>query len=373
VRKPEVTLEESKNGPGKEDPMSVSGGDNRDPQPAANTPKSSPNPDQTAEPSSPEPSEERLRELLRAYQQTLDKVDDLPTVVVWVPWGRKGVGGYLKIPYLRLFLKYFVTYHIGRSLDSLNRHLLATAAISSDPDSDSSKREAVKLYLQSLPAPPYRILIFVAVLAALVIALPLQAFGNAFYVLDLVGAMLRFDVSYLSRALQGDKVGPTVRSLIVLVIGLVGVGALLTSPFGLKRMLFNLYPWTKERLESTAARSHGYRVEGLYALEEGIFSEVGTRSPKEGRWDLVFQTFLLSLLLVFGLCMAALTLVVYMSWYIHLDVDLGLPRMESHFTLPVVSWVYYALFTGVVFALIVLLLRRLLIAWKKRSRNAASG
>jgi hypothetical protein len=47
--------------------------------------------------------------------------------------------------------------------------------------------------------------------------------------------------------------------------------------------------------------------------------------------------------------------------------------MESHFTLPVVSWVYYALFTGVVFALIVLLLRRLLIAWKKRSRNAASG
>jgi hypothetical protein len=47
--------------------------------------------------------------------------------------------------------------------------------------------------------------------------------------------------------------------------------------------------------------------------------------------------------------------------------------METHFTLPQVSWGYYALVTGVVFALIVLLLRRLLIAWKKRSRNAASG
>ena len=104
------------------------------------------------------------------------------------------------------------------------------------------------------------------------------------------------------------------RSLIVLLIGLIGVGALLTSPFGLKRILFNLYPWTKERLDSTAARSHGYRVEGIYALEEGIFSEVGIRRPKEGRWDLVFQTFLLSLLLVFGLCMAALTLAVLMSW-----------------------------------------------------------
>jgi len=378
---------------------------NRDPEPAPNTPKSSPNPYQKSEPSSPESSEdhaspegrtpeqeqeqeqeeeqeeeqeareeseERIRVLLKAYQQTLNEVEDLPTVV-WVPWGRKGVGRYLKVPYLRLFLRYFVTYHIDRSLDTLNRHLLATAAISSDPDSNSSKREAVKLYLQSLPSPPYRVLIFSAVLAALVIALPLQAFGNVFYVLDLVGAMLRFDVSYVGRALAGKDLGPTVRSLIVLLIGLIAVAALLTSPFGLKRILFNLYPWTKERLDSTAARSHGYRVEGIYALEEGIFSEIGIRSPKEGRWDLVFQTFLLSLLLIFGLCMAALTLVVYMAWTIKLNVDLGLPRLETHFTLPQVSWGYYAVFTGLVFALIVLLLRRLITAWKNRSRNAASG
>ena len=206
-----------------------------------------------------------------------------------MPWDRKGVGRYFKVPYLRLFLRYFVKYHIGRSLDTLNRHFHAIAAVSSDPDANSSKREAVKLYLQSLPSPPYRILIFSAVLAALVIALPLQAFGNAFYVLDLVGAMLRSDVSYVGRALQGKNSGPTVRSLIVLLVGLIGVGALLTSPFGLKRMLFNLYPWTKERLDSTAARSHGYRVEGIYALEEGIFErgrhpaskggEVGPRVP----------------------------------------------------------------------------------------------
>ena len=374
--------------------MAVSGGDNRDPEPppAANSPKSSPNPHQTPQSSSspkpsedhanPEPttpeeeareeSEERIRGLLKAYQQTLDTVHDLPAVV-WVPWARKGVGRYLKVPYLRWFLRYFVEYHIRRSLVSLNRELLATAAISSDPDSNSSNREAVNLFLQSLPSPPYRVLIFVAVLAALVIAIPLQAFGNAFYVLDLVGAMLRFDVGYLSTALEGDKVGPTVRSLTVLLIGLIGVGALLTSPFGLKRILFNLYPWTKERLESTAARSHGYRVEGIYALEESIFAEVGTRPPKEGRWDLVFQTFLLSLLLVFGLCMAALTLVIYMSWNININVNVKGSHLHSHFILPEVSWGYYAVFTGLVFALIVLLLRRLITAWRERSRNAASG
>jgi hypothetical protein len=368
--------------------MAVTGGEKGDPEPAANTPQSSPNPDQTAEPSSPEPSEdhanpegttpeqeaarqeseERIRGLLKAYQETLNTVEDLPTVV-WVPWDRKGPGRYFKVPYLRFFLKYFIEHHIGRSLDTLNRRFLATAALSSDPDANRSNRETVKLYLESLPSPPYRLLIFAAVLAALVIATPLQAFGNVFYVLDLVGAMLRSDVGYVGRALQGNELGPTVRSLIVLLVGLIVVAALLTSPFGLKRILFNLHPWTKERLDSTAARSHGFRVEGLYALEEGIFGEVGIRRPKEGRWDLVFQTFLLSLLLVFGLCMAGLTLVILMSWRINLNVDAG-GSAKVHFTLPEVSWAYYALFTGFVFAAFVILLKRLVTAWKKRSRNA---
>ena len=328
--------------------MAGTGGVTRDPEPAANTLKSSPNPGQTAEPSSPEPSEdhtnpevttpeqearreseERIRGLLKAYQQTLDTVEELP-VVVWVPWDHKGPGRYVKVPYLRLFLTYFVEYHIGRSLDTLNRRFYATAALSSDPDANRSNREAVQLYLQSLPSPPYGILIFAAVLAALVIALPLQAFGNVFYVLDLVGAMLRFNVSYVDRALEGKDLGPTVRSLAVLLVGLIGVGALLTSPFGLKRILFNLHPWTKERLDSTAARSHGFRVEGLYALEDSIFEEAGIRRPKEGRWDLAFQTFLLSFLLVFGLLMAGLTLVVFMSWNVNRNVDTVAPA-NVHF------------------------------------------
>src|SRR5215207_4564778 len=236
--------------------MALTGQGKGDPGPAANTPNSSPNPDQAAESSGPEPSEDpegttpeqearqeyegHIRGLLKAYQETLDTVEELPAVV-WVPWDRKGPGRYFKVPYLRLFLKYFVEYHIGRSLDTLNRRFHATAALSSDPDANRSNREAVKLYLQSLPSPPYRTLIFGAVLAALVIALPLQGFGNVFYVLDLVGAMLRFDVSYVGRAFAGKEFGPTARSLAVLLVGLIVVGALLTSPFGLKRILFNLH------------------------------------------------------------------------------------------------------------------------------------
>ena len=220
--------------------------------------------------------------------------------------------------------------------DTLDRRFHAIAAVSDDPDANRTNRDTVKLYLQSLPRLPYRLLIFAAVLAALVIALPLQAFGNVFYVLDLVGAMLRSDVGYVGRALQGNELGPTVRSLIVLMVGLIVVAGLTTSPFGLKRILFNLHPWTREHLDSTAARSHGFRVEGLYALEDSVFAGVGIRRPNEGRWDLAFQTFLLSFLLVFGLCLAGLTLVVFMPWNIHLNLDTGAPA-DVHFLLPKVS------------------------------------
>ena len=381
-----MTLKGSKNGSGKEDPTAASREEKLEPEPAANTSKNSSNPDQTAESSradqsehqaepqatTPEQearqeSEERIRGLLRAYQQTLDTVEELPAVV-WVPWDRKGPGSYFKVPYLRWFLKYFVVHHIGRSLDALNRRFYAIAAVSDDPDANRTNRETVKLYLQSLPRLPYRLLIFAAVLAALVIALPLQAFGNVFYVLDLVGAMLRSDVGYVGRALQGNELGPTVRSIIVLLIGLIVVAGLMTSPFALKRILFNLHPWTTERLDSTAARGHGFRAEGLYALEDSVFEEVGIRRPHEGRWDLAFQTFLLSFLLVFGLLMAGLTLVILMSWNVNLNLDAG-GSADVHFYLPVVSWAYYALFTGLVLTAFVLLLRRLVAAWKKRSRK----
>jgi len=339
-------LEGSKNGPGSADPEGTT-------------------PEQEAK----QESEERVRVLLKAYQEVLEAVEELPAVV-WVTWDRKGLGRYFKVPYLRWFLAYFVTYHIDRSLNTLDRRFNAIAALSDDPDSDGPNSGAVERYLRSLPKPPYGVLIFAAVIAALVIALPLQAFGNAFYVLDLVGAVLRFNLGYVSRALEGNQLGATVRSLIVLLVGLIAVGAVLTSPFGLKRILFNLHPWSREHLDSTAARRHGYRVEGLYALEDRVFEEAGIRRPKEGRWDLVFQTFLLVLLLVFGLCMAGLTLVILMSWNINLHVDTG-SSAHVNFRLPVVSWVYYALFTGLVFAAFALLLKRLVAAWKKRGRNAS--
>ena len=85
--------------------MAVTGGEKRDPEPASHIPESSPNPEGTTpEQEARREFGERLRGLLQAYKDTLNTVKDLP-VVVWVPWDRKGVGRYFKVPICDGFLR----------------------------------------------------------------------------------------------------------------------------------------------------------------------------------------------------------------------------------------------------------------------------
>jgi hypothetical protein len=361
----------------------------KDQQSTAETPEHTSLPDQTAGPSNhsvlqdhttpaaatPESgaqreSEERTKKLLAAYQGTLDVAEDLPAVV-WVRWGEKGLGRFLKVPYFRWFLGYFLTHHINKSLSALNRELHAIAALADDPDINKADRETVKLFLQSLPPPPYKKLAFAVVIGAVLVALPLRGFGNVLDVLPLVGAMMRVDVTYVARAFEGSDFGDTVRATIVLLVALSVVASLLTSPFGLKRLLFNLYPLTKERIASTAAREHAFSVEGLYILEEQVFREVGLRRPKEGQWDLLFQTYVLVLLLLLSLCLGLLALFLAMSWDLTLEVNTDAPA-NVNWSLPEVHWIFYALPAIIFLIAFVVLLKRLIIAWRGRNRPASA-
>ena len=325
---------------------------------------------QTPESGAQRESEENTKELLAAYQGTLDVVEELPAIV-WLRWGEKGLWRFLKIPYLGWFLGYFLTHHIHKSLSTLNRRFHTIDALAEDPDSNKANREAVDLYLKSLPPMPYRNLAFAVVIAALLVALPLQSFGNVFQVLDIVGALIRVDTSQLARAFQYKELWSTVRATIVFLFGFAVVAALLTSPFALKRMLFNLYPATKERIDSTAAREHTFSVEGLYALEDRVFGKVGLRRPKEGRGDLVVQIFVLMLLLLLSLCLGVLALFFAMSWDLILEVDTDAPA-NVNVSLPEVHWIFYALPALISLVAFVVHLRRLIIAWGRRNGPASA-
>jgi hypothetical protein len=313
-------------------------------------------------------SEELTKKLLAAYQGTLDLAEDLPAVV-WVRWNRQGLGRFVKLPYLRWYLRYYLIAHMQKSLTTLNRRLRANAALANDPDINKANRETVDLYLRSLPPLPYRTMIFAVLIAALLVSLPLASFGNVLDVLPLVGSMLTFNLYYVTRSLEGQQFDDTVRAVIVLLLALSVVASMLVSPFVLKRMLFNLYPATKERLASTAARDHAYTVEGLYAMEERLFREVGLQRPKEGRWDLLFQTFVLVLLLLLSVCLGGLALVFGMSWDIRLNYTTDAPA-NVNFILPEVHWIFYALPAMIFFIAFVVALKRLAIALRRRHRSA---
>ena len=313
-------------------------------------------------------TEKLMKKLLAAYQGALDMAEDLPAII-WVRWGRSGLGYYLKLPYLQWFVRYYLIYHMRKSLNTLSQRLNAIAALADDPDVNKANRDTVNLYLQSLPLLPYRTLIFGVLLAALLVGLPLASFGNVLDVLPLVGSMLRFDIYYVTRSLEGQELDNAVRGAMVLVLALAVVASLLTSPFALKRMLFNLHPATKERIASTAAREHAYRVEGLYVLEEQVFRGVGLRRPKEGRWDLLFQTFVLVLLFLLSVCLGGLALVVGMSRDITLKYTTD-ASANVNFFLPEVHWIFYALPAIIFFIAFVVGLRRLVIALRRRQRPA---
>jgi hypothetical protein len=254
-----------------------------------------------------ESEEQRTKRLLAAYQQTFEVVEDLPAVV-WVRWRGKGLRRFVKLPYLRWFIRYFLLHHIYRNLTILNRRLNVIAAMNSDHDLYKWDREALTLYLQGLPPPPYKRLAFAIFFAALLVALPLRSWGDVTVVLDLVGAIMKVDIGGVAKAFTAKELGETVRAMLVLLLTSSILAFFLTSPFVLKRMLFNLYPANRERLVHTAAREQSFSVKGVYAIEDEVFSEVGLRRPKETPFDLILRVFVLVILLLLSVLLGLLAL-----------------------------------------------------------------
>ena len=309
-----------------------------------------------------------IQRLLSAYKETFEVAKDLPAVV-WVRWGGKGLGRFLKVPYSRWFLEYFLSHHIHKSLNVLNREFHATAAVSSDHDVNKWDREALKLFLQSLPPPPYRRLAFATFFVALVLALPLRSFGDVTHVLDLVGAIMKVDIGGVGKAFTAQEFWETVRSMLVLLLSSSVVASLLTSTFVLKRMLFNLYPAAKERLGSVSVKDQPCGFEGLYKLEYRAFGEVGTRNPKEAPIDLIFRAFVLVLVLLLSVFLGSLTL---FAAFVAAVPEHSIAEVGGTVT---ISWngVWIVAFLTIVFFVTFAMgLRRLLNAWRRRTRSARS-
>ena len=251
------------------------------------------------------------------------------------------------------------------------------AAMNSDHDVYKWDREAVKLYLkEGLPPPPYKSLAFAIFFAALVVALPLRSLGDVTVVLDLVGSIMKVDIGGVADASTANELWETVRAMLILLLTSSILAFFLTSPFVLKRMLFNLYPADRERLIHTAAREQAFSVKGVYAIEDQVFGEVGLRRPKEAPFDLLIRVFLLVVLLLLSVILGLLALVTAVAaasgenitleasyFYINVVVDSPLEELLS----PIVAAIIFFAVPAIIFFIaFVASFRVLLKVWRSR-------
>jgi hypothetical protein len=188
-------------------------------------------------------------------------------------------------------------------------------------------------------------------------------------VLDLVGSIMKVDIGGVADAFTAKGFGETVRAMLVLLLTSSILAFFLTSPFVLKRMLFNLYPADRERLIHTAAREQAFSVKGVYAIEDRVFNEVGLRRPKEAPFDLIFRAFVLAVLLLLSVLLGLLALLTAVAasaeenitlegsgWYIHMTVDSAWDAI-----------IFFAVPAIILFMTFVAWFRVLLKAWRRRN------
>jgi uncharacterized RDD family membrane protein YckC len=273
------------------------------------------------------------RALLTEYRAVLAEVERLHLVRL-LRRRRGKLGFVLRAPRLRAFVRFFVIYHLTRSVTALQRLYQCGAALS--PDDESYERGAKQVDAFAKFLPPYRPRRMLLILAVSIF------FGSFLLARDVVGSwnpapsflvgvhggtfsetagplgnIMRASVTptpeKLGDALQsfvcasktsngkwtkcsaGRGFATTVASLILLGTVIWLVTALPVTSFRLKRMLFDLRPAGAEAVGGAFAIDHAATASGLYRQEARLFRALGARPPRETPFDLLSEASVLVL------------------------------------------------------------------------------
>ena len=260
------------------------------------------------------PAPDALTDLLAGYRATLQVADDLPPLLT-VRAGDGKVTRRVRVPRLRMFLRYFLNQHICRRLAHLKRAFHADAALGRDR---SGELAAIDHFEQAVvPVPVRRIVIWFAVsvifaavaLANLARALADEPLREASAALrGSVSSVVSVDTNGLIEAAGKFDLASGAAAVIVITLSLYVISALPITSFRLKRMLLNLSPTDAKTLASTAALDHVTRAGGVYRDEREAFEELEVPPPREIPFDLIAQATLMLPLLVLGVALAVANL-----------------------------------------------------------------
>jgi len=258
----------------------------------------------------PPPAPVALTDLLQGFRSALQVADKLPAVLTV----RAGDGRFtrqIKVPRLRLFLRYFLNQHICRRLAHLKRAFHADAAVGIDRMGELS---AIDHFEQAVPAVPVRrLLVWFAVsviFSAIAIANVAKALAEeplteaSSALRGSIASVISVDTNGLIDAAGKFDPASGAAAVIVMSLALYLISALPISSFRLKRMLLNLSPTDAQKLADTAAIPHVSHARGIYRDERAAFYSLGVPPPREIPFDLIAQATLMLLPLLLGVSLA---------------------------------------------------------------------
>jgi uncharacterized RDD family membrane protein YckC len=234
-----------------------------------------------------------LRALLRAYDGLLRWERELPRVL-WMRHGRDGLGKHLRVPRVRLGLRWLLVDHMQRTLNRLRAELDARQMLGPDAV-DTSDRAAVEACLRSLASiPRKRLSLFTAIAGvglAHVLAMRNPAAEPLGHLTRNVAALSPDKVvSSLGEFNTPDKVA---HAVLYLCIAFYTVLCVPMTAFRLKRILFNLGAERRKELRQVAACEHVTLSSGVYDLERRIAKRLNARhSFDETPLDLIVSAML---------------------------------------------------------------------------------
>jgi uncharacterized RDD family membrane protein YckC len=284
------------------------------------------------------PAPDELTDLLQGYRATLQVADDLPPLLT-VRAGEGRMTRRVRVPRLRMFLRYFLNQHISRRLAHLKRAFHADAAVGRDRTGELT---AIDHFEQAIvPVPVRRIVIWFAVsviFSAVAFANVAQALARdpltkaSKALRESVSSVVSLDPNGLIDATGRFDAGSAVAAVIVVTLALYVISALPITSFRLKRMLLNLSPTDAATLASTAAIDHVTRAGGIYQDEREAFDALEVDPPREIPFDLIAQATLMFLPLLLGVSLAIANLD-------RLTRGFEMDSFTTTFTLGALAWV----------------------------------
>jgi uncharacterized RDD family membrane protein YckC len=217
--------------------------------------------------------------LLRAYDGLLRWERELPRVL-WLRRGRYGLTRHVRVPRLRLGLRWMLIDHMERTLRSLRAELDARRMVTSNP-ADDADRAAVEACLQSLSSIPRKRLSLFAAVAVVGVA-HLLAHGNDSA--EPLGELTR-NIAGISpdKAVDAlsdfNSLNRVAFSVLFLCLAIYLVLCIPMTAFRLKRILCNLGPEHRDRLHDVATAEHVALSTGVYDLERSICHRLDPRAP----------------------------------------------------------------------------------------------